>query len=172
MVKYAYLYKEELIRLYSKYIADEKYNWYAAYSYMDFQLEVHQTEWSMYQRVSVNKKRKVIGYLAAEINRATRVVDSIRIMNFTKSNKYTFGRDIINFFKILLRDKCAVITYSTVVGNPIEETYDRITERFGGRIVGTFLRHTVLRDQKYYDRKYYQILPDNKILKKLKLENI
>ncbi len=48
--------------------------------------------------------------------------------------------------------------FTVVVGNPVESRYDRIIERYGGRIVGIHKEHTMLPDGRLYDEKMYEIL--------------
>lgn len=52
------------------------------------------------------------------------------------------------------------LSFSVVVGNPIESQYDRLIEKYGGRIVGIQKAQTKLIDNKYYDVKLYEILAD------------
>jgi RimJ/RimL family protein N-acetyltransferase len=55
------------------------------------------------------------------------------------------------------------LEFSVVVGNPIEKSYDRLIYKYGGRIVGTYKKHTRLMDNKYYDEKLYEIFRDDYI---------
>lgn len=52
------------------------------------------------------------------------------------------------------------LSFSVVVGNPIEPQYDKLIKKYGGRIVGIQEAQTKLIDNKYYDVKLYEILED------------
>ena len=53
------------------------------------------------------------------------------------------------------------LSFYVVVGNPIEKSYDKMCERYGGRIVGVKRKNTRLIDGKYYDEKLYEILKED-----------
>jgi hypothetical protein len=48
-----------------------------------------------------------------------------------------------------------------VIGNPIEETYDRLCAKYGGRILCIQKDETKLEDNKYYDVKLYEIMRED-----------
>jgi len=77
-------------------------------------------------------------------------------------NRGVWGRDLINvvaniFEKFAFRK----LLFSVVVGNPIERSYDRLIQRYGGRIVGTYKDHCKLMDGNYYDSKLYEIFKED-----------
>jgi RimJ/RimL family protein N-acetyltransferase len=54
------------------------------------------------------------------------------------------------------------IEWTVVVGNDnAEKMYDRIINKYGGKIVGVKEKSTKLIDNKYYDIKYYEIFKDD-----------
>jgi hypothetical protein len=48
-----------------------------------------------------------------------------------------------------------------VVGNPAERLYDRVINKYGGRIVGIKEKSTKLIDGLYYDVKLYEIFKED-----------
>ncbi len=71
----------------------------------------------------------------------------------------TFGIDAGNAIKdIFEKYHLRKIFFSVVVGNPIEKSYDKMIERYGGRICGYYREHTKLIDGRFYDEKQYEIL--------------
>ena len=60
------------------------------------------------------------------------------------------------------------MNFGVVIGNPVEKSYDRLVERYGGRIVGIKERETKLFDNQYYDVKEYEILKENYLRSKNK----
>lgn len=63
------------------------------------------------------------------------------------------------------------ICFTVVVGNPVESRYDRIIERYGGRIVGIHKEHTMLPDGRLYDEKMYEILRTDYMKHRKKADN-
>ena len=53
--------------------------------------------------------------------------------------------------------------FSVVVGNPIEETYDKMIAQYGGQITGVKHKHVRLLDGNYYDYKEYEIFREDYI---------
>lgn len=60
-------------------------------------------------------------------------------------------RDIFEKFKF------NKLTFSVVIGNPIEKSYDKMISKYDGRIVGIYEKETKLIDGEYYDVKLYEI---------------
>ena len=53
------------------------------------------------------------------------------------------------------------ITFSVVVGNHIENAYDKFINKFNGRIVGIKEKECLLSDGNFYDLKMYEIINNN-----------
>lgn len=53
------------------------------------------------------------------------------------------------------------ITFSVVIGNPTEKFYDKMINRYGGRVIGIFKKDTILPDNKLYDLKFYEIFKED-----------
>jgi RimJ/RimL family protein N-acetyltransferase len=85
------------------------------------------------------------------------------IINFT-DDIITIGKDLRQAIKdIFEKFNFHKLSYCVVVGNPIEKAYDKLTPKYGGRIVGVERQHTKLFDNKYYDVKRYEILREDYI---------
>ena len=118
-----------------------------------------ESTWVNHQFVSV-RNGEVIGYIGYDIDRASGdVVYGLNIINFEDNPSLTFSMDLGRalrdiFEKYNLRKLC----FSVIVGNPIEKSYDKMCEKYGGRIVGVKKEHTRLYDGKLYDEKVYEIL--------------
>jgi hypothetical protein len=157
MLKPAILYKEQLTELFSSMALDSRYKYLYQTAYMDFSPTLENDTWKSIQ-LAICDSSKVIGYVSASLDRVSNVVTSIMFINFS-SNSVVFVKDCWFFFDYLLTtmnfDK---IKWSVIVGNPAEELYDRLCERFKGRIVGTFEKDCRLSDNKIYDVKHYEIL--------------
>lgn len=53
------------------------------------------------------------------------------------------------------------LTFSVIVGNPIEKSYDKMINKYGGRVVSIYSDETKLIDGEYYDVKLYEITRNN-----------
>jgi len=103
---------------------------------------------------------EVIGYVNYDIDRISKIVTNISAINFTRYKM--FGFDLIRIFKsIFEKSDVQKIKFQVIVGNSSESKYDRLINRFGGSIVGTFKNDVLLSDGKYYDVKHYEITKDN-----------
>lgn len=150
---------EELKFLFRKIWFDDKYKFYNFDMYhSDF--EISTDTQGAHQLVSVDGEGNVIGYICYSIARQTLNVGDLEIINFT-DDIYTFGSDMKRVFKdIFEKFHFRKLSFSVVVGNPIEPQYDKLIKKYGGRIVGIQEAQTKLIDNKYYDVKLYEILED------------
>ena len=80
-----------------------------------------------------------------------------------------YGGSIINkrmFDEIIRKSlfekyKFRKLKFSVCIGNPIEKSYDKMIEKYNGRIVGTYLKDAKLFDGEYCDRKVYEIFRED-----------
>lgn len=135
MIKLALLYEEELKKKFQETWFDDKFKYYYSSSgYGSFSAE--DNTYSQHQFASVNSKGEVIGYIGYCIDRERNVADGLNIINFS-SDKITFGMDvgeaIIDIFKKFHFRK---LSFYVIIGNPIEESYDKMVSKYNGRIIG------------------------------------
>ena len=151
-IKYADALKE---KLYDTWF-NEKYKfWNFSTYYSD--IDIKNETWEEHQFVSILDD-EIIGYICYEVNRTSNYCMGLGIINFT-DNKIVFGRDLGQALTdIFEKFKFNKLKFSVVIGNPIEKSYDRMIQRYGGRIVGIFRQETRLIDGNLYDVKQYEIL--------------
>lgn len=155
MLELAQKYKEVLESKFLDTWENEKYWYYNCYSYFS-KKELDDTTWSRMQYVSVSPKGEVIGYLGYSLERESRYVNGLEIINFTDNPQ--FGLDVCHMIReIFEKYHYRKIEFTVIVGNPIEQKYDRLIARYGGRIVGTYHERVILPDGKLYDEKLYEI---------------
>lgn len=159
MLKPAQSYEEELKKLFISVMYEEKYMYY--FMGWNETYECDKNNWNTHEFVSVDKEGNVLGYISYNVNQRSDNASSLSIINFG-DNKIIFGKDvfkaILDIFKKYRYNK---LTYSVHIGNPIEKTYDKLTKKYGGRIVGIYEKETKLLDGKFYDLKLYEMLKEN-----------
>ena len=156
MLEPAIKYKEQLEQLQYNIWFDDKYKYWNCSEYYDT-LQVDTSTWDRHQFVSVINN-KVIRYISYNISRGENMAYSLSIMNFS-DNKVVFGKDLGQALKdIFEKYKFRKLSFCVLIGNPIEKSYDKMIEKFGGRIVGIKKEDVKLIDGLYYDRKLYEIL--------------
>lgn len=139
---------------------DEKYKFYNANSYYDYNTNLADSSWNQLDFVSM-KNNEIIGFLSAKIDRGNDSVSSLRIINFYEMN-LTFSKDFHQFLTDLFtKFNFRKICFSVVIGNPAEKMYDKYIREYSGRIVGTYKEEVKLYDGKYYDFKVYELFKND-----------
>ena len=160
MLDIALKYKDKLQELYLNTWHQDKYKYYNYNSYWSA-LELKENTWDAHEFVSVDKDGKVLGFIFYSVDRPSNSACSLGIINFADSS-LTFGKDVLQAIKdIFEKYNFHKLSFCVVVGNPIEKTYDKLTPKYGGRIVGVEKQHAKLCDNKYYDVKRYEILRED-----------
>ena len=158
MLQPAIKFKQEIERLQYETWFSEKFKYWNADLFYD-NIEITEDTWNKHQFVSVYDGQ-VIGYIEYDIARNTRHVRNISILNFScdPRSKAVFGADLYRAIKDIFElYKFRKIQFSIIIGNPVEQSYDRLVHRLGGRIIGVYKDDVVLIDGQYYDRKLYEI---------------
>lgn len=160
MLAPAKMYEEALQKQYCTTVLDPYYSW-AHGCYPDANIDVDENFWEKIQLVSVHNDT-VIGYFVAAWSRPGNYIDALSCMHFGnhKTTNIQFAMDLRNFLKYLAYDlKVPKIAWSVFKGNPVEEHYDRLIRKFGGRIMGTD-RYSSKINGEWCDRKYYEWIND------------
>lgn len=158
MLEPAIKYKEQLEKVQYEVWFNDKYKYWNYGVYYDT-LQINTNSWNNHQFVSV-VNGEVIGYIAYNVSRSDDSVDALSILNFS-NNKAVFGMDLGQALKdIFEKYRFRKLSFTVIVGNPIEKSYDKMIKKYGGRIVGTKKEDVKLIDGKYYDKKIYEILAD------------
>ena len=162
MLDIAIKYKDKLQSKMRDIWFQDKYKFYNYTTYYsDYGVETE--TWQKHQFVSVDEAGNILGFIGYNVNRCTNNCNDLGIVNFG-DNKITFGRDLRkalnDIFEYFRFNK---LSFCVVIGNPIEDTYDKMVTKYGGRIVGIDRQETKLIDGKYYDVKNYEILREDYI---------
>lgn len=140
---------------------DNDYKYYFCNDYHN-SIELPDNDFNEMHFVSLDSSYNVIGYISYSVHRGTNSAYNLGIMNFSKDNKFIFGKDVYKVIDdIFTKFNMQRLEFSVVVGNPIEKSYDRMIEKYNGRIVGIRKRAVKLADNKLYDEKIYELLNED-----------
>lgn len=161
-IKYADTVKELFVNTWYK----EKYKYYHGSFYST--QEIPDNDHYGKDFVSLNSKKEVIGYISYNVNNSTKSVNNFGVINFSE-DKFTFGKDIAQVIDdIFMKFNMNRLEFFVIVGNPIEKSYDKMINKYGGRIIGIRKQSGICFDNKLYDEKMYEILRDDYIKAKYK----
>ena len=157
MLKPAILYESQVTTKLRETWFDERYKYYYCSPYYTDEVMDNSTQ-VQHRFVSVSKLEELQGYISYNIDRETDTVLSLGIISFNV-NPFCFAADVHRAIKdIFDRFNFRKLIFSVVVGNPTEKQYDRLIQRYGGRIVGVHKQDVKLIDGHYYDLKVYEVL--------------
>ena len=165
MLKPAILYKEALAEKAKIVLMEpEKYKFMELCNYQSYNTftidEVD--EWSKIKRVSVNADGAILGYMGCSVCRQDSSVAGLLFVNFDLTKlSVTFVRDMEAFLQYLLR-MFRKVSFVCVVGNSAERLYDKVIEKYHGRVVGVKKQEALLQDGQFYDLKLYEIVKETK----------
>lgn len=160
MLDNARKYKQELQSKFIDTWYDEKYKYYHMGGWHR-EYVPSEDDWETMCFVSLDKYKNILGCIMYSINRNTSSVYDFGAINFS-NNKLTFGKDLYRVIDdIFCKFNMQRMEWNVVCGNPIEKSYDKFVEKYGGRIVGTRKRNVKLLDNQIYDDKIYEILRED-----------
>ncbi len=154
MIQPAQLYTTELKVKFWEIAYEDKYM-FANDGYID-DYKPSDSTWNGHEFVSVDKENNLLGYIRYYINQRTNNCSGLCVTNFGDS--ITFARDLFKIIDdIFCKYKFNKLKYGVFIGNPIEKTYDKLTKKYGGRVIGIAEKDSKLLDGNYYDYKSYEI---------------
>jgi len=164
MLEYAKKYEAELQSLFRDITFDMFYQFEQFAVYRD-DFELPKSTWDSHYFVS-RYENEILGIISYQIKRVENAAYRLRINRFGDQekrieNQYIFGKDVMIAIKdIFEKFKFRKLSFSVVVGSPIEATYDRLIERYGGRVVGINRQEVKLLDGNFYDVKDYELFAE------------
>lgn len=164
MIKPAQLYIKELKEKFWETAYDPKYQ-YANDGYVD-DYDPSDSTWNEHEFVSIDSKNNVLGYIRYSINQRSNKAYGFCAINFS-NNKAVFGKDLLKVIdNIFVKYRINKLKYGVYIGNPIEKTYDKLTEKYGGRIVGISYMDVKLLTGEYTDNKTYELFREHYLMAK------
>ncbi len=122
-----------------------------------FRIEDNGNALSRRDFVSLDKNGRLLGYIGYSIDSDVKLASSFGAINFS-ADKMTFGRDLRTVIDDVFRKfGMETLEFNVIIGNPAEQSYDRIVHRIGGRIL--CIRHARARNLAgdICDDKVYEI---------------
>jgi hypothetical protein len=161
MLALAIQYGPQLQECYQKTLADEKCRYYM-HGIRRYFIPLEPDDANKLQYVSLGVYGNVLGLFECNLNRETMTAYEITAIRFTPEYEPEFAADMYRFVVDVIFQQYGMqrVIYNVIKGNKAEKLYDRICERYGGRIVGTFTEEVRLYDGKLYDLKFYEMLKE------------
>lgn len=166
-IKNAKLYETEIREKMWEIWYDERYQYYFGTDWRrDFSLGDTENSPCHHDFAIFNDDDELIGYIGYSIDLELRIAERFGAINFS-NDKLTFGKAMCQIIKnCFMKFGIEIVEWCVVRGNPIEKSYDRMCEKYGGRIVG--VKHKRAKDiaGNFCDFKMYEILRED-FLKKM-----
>lgn len=125
--------------------------------------EIPKDTWNTHDFVVLNNHDEVIGRISYEVERSEHQVCNMSIINFSE-DIIAFGYDLRKVIDdIFIKFGFRKMKYCVIVGNPVEKNYDKLTGKYGGRVVGIYHKDVKLMDGQLYDCKVYELLREDYI---------
>lgn len=160
MLDVAQKYKDQLNTLFYDIWYDLRYKYWNYGTYSD-EYSPSNSNYDRRDFVSIHEN-EIIGYISYTIRRGVDIVDSLGILNFKLDDPHAsllFGYDLRTALTdIFEKWNFRKITFTVVIGNPVEPKYTRLVKHLGGRIVGLYKEDTKLMDNTICDVQMYEIL--------------
>lgn len=161
MLRNGLLYRDEVNAAMLATWYDERYQWYyCGQTHQTFNPPDSSDENGM-SFASLDSDGNLIGLIWYQVERDIRSVGGFSIINFTDGHRVTFAKDLRRAIDdIFVRFGMHRLEFSVVIGNPAEAAYDRMIERIGGRVIGTYRDRVTDMAGKLHDFKVYEVLED------------
>jgi len=169
VLEYAKKHELKLRELFLDIAFDPFYMYMHNYPYReDFELPKNTVDQNCF--VSIWKDQ-IIGYIEYQIGRYENKVYGFYAVHFGKEHPYIFGKDLITSVRdIFEKYGLNKVNFAVVIGNPVEKTYDKLINKYGGRLLGIWKQECRLIDGKLYDMKDYELLADEYFKKRSNME--
>lgn len=159
MINPAYFHRDSVLRLLAESKLNEKNKYYDISCYNSYDYEIASSDWHTMQFVSLTEEINpvITGFFEFKIDRGANIIHSCNFISFSdnKNHRFILIRDTERKLRELFNQGFRKVTFTVVVGNPVEKHYDRIKNIV---IVGIQKDQVRLPDGKYYDLKIYELL--------------
>lgn len=158
MLEYSFGHEQEITREFQKIAYDEHWKYYWGSGVPQVSPYEVSKDSNVISMVSIGTDGKILGILEYCIDDKIRSVSNLWVCSFSKETNIVFSRDFHKFWTDIFKvHKLNKVNWYVVIGNPIEQSYDKLVKRYGGRIVGTFDDDVMTYDGQLLPRKYYEL---------------
>lgn len=164
---------DEVNRMLQKTAIDLKYKYYNINRLADIQLSAHEDTWSNINIVSINEG-KVVGLIKVKFSNPYK---SAELSIMSTGDYIFFITDVSEVIRMLFGVyKTPRISFMVLIGNPVENFYDKMIVNLNGRIWGHSKKSALAMDGEICDMKHYEIILEDylqsKYYQKVKEENL
>lgn len=158
----AKLYEDQIKKKMFEVWYDEKYQYYFGGSQRrDFSIPNNSNDGLCRAFAVLNDKNDLLGVIRYYVDFEAKVAQWFGAINFT-DDKITFGRALFQVITdCFIKFGLEVVEWNVICGNPIERSYDRLCNKFGGRIVGIRHKRAMDLSGNIHDEKIYEILRED-----------
>lgn len=164
MLKNALLYKDELLKKYSNIMYDLDYQFYGGGNGLHLPLLPDNT-YENHNFVSVDENDNVIGYISYHVDYAAMSCCNFGIMSFDRGNR-NFTKDVFKAIDdIFTKYHMNRLDFWCFIDNPIRPTYQKLVEKYGGRVVGTLTDTAKLLDGELHSSIIFELTAEAYLFK-------
>ena len=134
-----------------------KYDWYFGGDYASIQIADNHEQRRDF--VHLNAHGNVDGYFSYEYSGVDKLMYSFLLIGFSETNSLFIG-DILNHITEMFKSNAQKLEFYAFSENPVNNLYEKVIKRYGGRKVGILRRHRYF-NGKYHDCNIYEILNED-----------
>ena len=154
MLKPAQLYREELSRKLTERWYEPRYKYY--FSGSSHEMEIPRDNESRHDFVHLDKNGEVDGYFSYRVDWWAGSLYNFGLIGFADNNAL-FLRDCVRRVEEMVRQGIRRAEFWAWADNPVNKFYERVIEKYDGRIVGR-LHQSGFFDGEYHDTVIYEII--------------
>jgi hypothetical protein len=155
MIDFANNHIPDVNKILQKTAIDLKYKYYNVSRFADIVINPSEDTWSGINFVSIYEN-VITGFIKVKFTNPYRAAE---LSMFNTISNLVFMQDVREVIIMLFNVyKVPRISFSVLIGNPVEQVYDKVIGSFGGRIWGKSRKATLAMDGEVCDMKHYEIL--------------
>lgn len=165
MLKNAMCYKEELQRKFQEVFYDLDYIYYSGGT-GNYNLMIPENNFEKHCFASVDKDNNIIGYIAYNVDFAAKSCYNFGAISFNRGN-LVFTKDLLRAIDDIFRKyRMNRLDFYCFIDNPIRVTYQKLVEKYGGRVVGILEDNAMLLDGKLHSSIMFELKAMSYLAKK------
>lgn len=164
MLKNALLYKDEIMRKYQDVMYDLRYQYYCGGSGHNQPL-IPENNFERHTFASVDEEGNVIGFISYNVDYAAMSCCNFGACSFDIGNR-NFTKDLfIAIDEIFTKYHMNRLDFWCFIDNPVRPTYQKLIEKYGGRVVGTMTDTAKLQDGELHSSIIFELTAEEYLFK-------